>query len=167
MSRIPTRTDGGERAFDLTLRLSYRALDGWEPVASVHDYDDSSYEPTQDECVRSQVLEAIPGVLPDERGDEAATLVECEVRDLGWCSCGAGIGVNASKCVDCTDALKREIYRLGSMPALSLEDVDELLEMIGCDGEYQIDYECLPRLRELRTALADAMERYEGEGGDA
>lgn len=54
---------------------------------------------------------------------------------------------------------------------LSLEDVDELFEVIGdyddligwLVGPHMVEYECLPRLRKLRTALADAMERYEGE----
>lgn len=73
--------------FELTLRLRYRADEGWDPVAAAHDFD---HEPTQRECVLSQVLEAIPGVLPDESGDEAAGLVEClelpglSLDEVGW-----------------------------------------------------------------------------------
>ena len=47
--------------------------------------------------------------------------------------------------------------------ALSLEDVDELLEVVTFTADLGVEYGFLPRLRELRTALADAMERYEGE----
>lgn len=113
---------------EFELRLRYGTLDGWSPVASAHDTPDHD-DPTQHECVLSHVLEAIPGVLPDADGDEAATLVE-----------------------------------LRELPALSLEDVDEMLEIIGDYSDliewlagplaYAVEYECLPRLRELRAALA-------------
>lgn len=50
------------------------------------------------------------------------------------------------------------------LPALSLEDVDELFQIVGDYQDlvewlvgplaYAVEYDCLPRLREMRAALA-------------
>ena len=119
-ARVPTRS------FELALWLRFEALHGWDPVAAAHDFD---HEPTQEECVRSQVLQAIPGVLPDERGDEAATLVEC--REL---------------------------------PGLSLDEVGWLLRRA---KRWHPADPMAESISSKLAALADAMERYEGEGDDA